>query len=227
MKTKLVVWVGAAAGLAVAAAGVGQPEKKAPAAKPADAAKAPAAQPDKTPGGAGQPGGMSPEMMKQMQEMMKDAAAPGPEHQQMAKKAGDWTTKTKFSMPGMPAEETTGTAKISMILGGRFLVEDSKGTMMGQPFEAHKLVGYNKATREYEGIWAYTMGTSLMNLTGTSEDGGKTVNYKASYAEAPGPKETLSITCKSIDDDHFTVTLSDAGGQTGGATMETTYERKK
>ena len=45
---------------------------------------------------------------------------PGPEHQQMASMTGEWNAAVKMWMaPGAPVNESTGTAKFRMILGGR------------------------------------------------------------------------------------------------------------
>jgi hypothetical protein len=234
--------------LAAAAGGValaqpsgqpGQPKSAPPAKSPAatqptkPAAPAAPAKPTDKPGAA-QPGqGMpSPEEMKQLQQAMEDAAKPGPEHEALAKRVGEWTTSTRFDMGGgAPPMSSAGTAKISMILGGRFQVEDAEGTMMGQPFTSHKMLGYNKASKKYEGVWTYTMNTSMMMLSGTPTEGGKVVQYDATVTEAPGAPERLWITATSIDDDHFTVKLSmqSPDGKEGepGGVMETTYTRKK
>jgi len=56
------------------------------------------------------------------------SAMPGPAHKQLAKRAGEYTTVTKFTaQPGATPVDSTGTAKISMILDGRFLLEEDAG----------------------------------------------------------------------------------------------------
>jgi hypothetical protein len=238
MKTRPVLTVLA---LAAAAGGVAlaqQPSAQPGQAKPPPKAPAPA-QPTKprAPAApakpeAAQPGMPSAEEIQQMQAAMAEAGKPGPEHEALAKRAGEWTTTTRFDMgEGQPAMTSTGTAKISMILGGRFQVEDGEGTMMGQPYTSHKMLGFNKATRKYEGVWTYTMSTGMMTMSGASTDGGKTTQYEATVTEAPGAPEHFWITVTNTDDDHFTVRLSmqSPDGKQGqpGAVMETTYTRKK
>jgi hypothetical protein len=157
------------------------------------------------------------------------SATPGAEHSSLAKLAGDYTTATKFFMqPGATPAESTGTAKLSMTLDGRFLVEDDTGTFMGQSIKGFKMVGYNNASKRYEGVWTYTMATGIMTLNGTSTDGGKTLNFVASFDGEGGKKETLQIVMKQTDDDHFVVELSGKlpDGKPGPR-LVTTYSRNK
>src|SRR6516165_6690620 len=63
-----------------------------------------------------------------------NVATPGPIHKEMAKRAGEYTTHSKFSFkPGAPAQETDGSSKLTMILGGRYLQDEHMGTLLGMP----------------------------------------------------------------------------------------------
>ncbi len=56
------------------------------------------------------------------------SAMPGPAHKQLAKRAGEYTTVTRFTaQPSATPVDSTGTAKISVILDGRFLLEEDAG----------------------------------------------------------------------------------------------------
>ena len=157
------------------------------------------------------------------------SAVPGAEHSSLAKLAGDYTTATRFFMqPNATAAESAGTAKLSMTLDGRFLVEDDAGMFMGQSIKGFKMVGYNNSSKRYEGVWTYTMATGIMTLNGTSTDGGKSLNFVASFDGEGGKKETLQIVMKQTDDDHFVVELSGKlpDGKPGPR-LVTTYSRTK
>jgi hypothetical protein len=172
--------------------------------------------------------GAAPSQEQKADTAGTNPAMPGPIHQQLAKRAGEYTAVSKFSIPGGPTQETKGTAKITSILGGRFLQEEFSGSMRGQAFTSIHLDGYNNVTKQYEASWIYTRGTAIMNLTGTSTDGGKTINYKATYVNDQGAKQTLEIIHRQIDDDHFVMELIGRNPDgSKGATMETTYTRKK
>jgi hypothetical protein len=195
-------------------------EKKEP---PKAEAGKPAAGAETKPAGAPR-GEMSPEMQAAMKAMM-----PGPAHQKLAKLAGEWTTKTKLVVGGAPAEETEGTAKSTMVMGGRFLHQEDSGTTMGMAFTSAKLMGYNVGSKKYEAVWTYTLGTNMMMMTGTSDDDGKTIKFIASFDNEIGVKETFNITYKIADDDHFTIVFDGGKMPDGspGPTMETTHTRKK
>jgi hypothetical protein len=165
-------------------------------------------------------------------DQMKSAmanAAPGAAHAGLAKLAGEYTTVTRFIMaPGAPAQESTGEAKLWMTLDGRFLSEDDSGTFFGQPTKGFKFLGYNNASKRYEGIWTYTMSTSIMSLNGTSNDGGKTINFVANYDDENGVKQQLAILMRQVDNDHLVVELnSKTPDGKPGPKLETTYTRKK
>jgi hypothetical protein len=155
---------------------------------------------------------------------------PGAVHKQMAKWAGDYTTSSKFyAKPGQPTgEETTGAAKISSYLDGRFLQEENSGKMLGQDFTGMHLYGYNNLSGKYEATWIYTGATGMMTMTGTSKDEGKTIEYTANYEQKTGTKVNLAVIVRHIDDDKFVVELTakNADGSKG-PTLETTYTRKK
>lgn len=156
-------------------------------------------------------------------------AAPGPPHARLASLAGEYTTVSKFYVqPGAPAMESTGEAKLSMTLDGRFLVEDNSGTFMNQPLKGFRLLGYNNASKQYEGVWTYTMSTAIMTLNGTAADRGRTINLAASFNGVGAAKEKLVVIMRLNDDDHFEVELS---GKTPvgkpGPRQVTAYARRK
>jgi len=173
-----------------------------------------ALQPENAPPAKGQPGNADLGMM------------PGDAHKQLAKMVGDWTTETTLDMGGPAMPATKGTAKVTSILDGRFFTEAGDGEMMDMKFASSKMIGYNNATEKYEAVWAYTMSTGMMTMTGISEDDGVTISFDASSEQSPGKRDAVKIVRKWIDDDHFTVELtSEAEGMKIG--MTTKYTRKK
>ena len=163
------------------------------------------------------------------QETEMSAANPGPAHQQLSKRIGNYQTVTKFTMqPGGSATESSGTAKITGALGGRFLLEENSGTFMGQAIAGLRLMGYNSATKQYEACWTYTMSTAILTLAGISSDNGKTVNLKGSFVGEGGVSQTLKVVTRQLDADHFVVDLigSTADGK-DGPVLSTTYTRIK
>jgi hypothetical protein len=161
---------------------------------------------------------------------MQDEAPekPGPQHEQLAKHVGEWTTATKIIMQGAPAMESKGSVTIKMTLDGRFLQESADDTMMGAPVQSLKFTGYNTGSGKYEAVWMWTMNTSMMTMTGSSSDDGKTITFDAGVEQAKGKRDKLEITQKDVDDDHFVVTIKGFDPDPAqNAVMETTYTRRK
>jgi hypothetical protein len=154
---------------------------------------------------------------------------PGPVHQHLASLVGEYTTVSTFHFkPGDPGRETKGSCKLTSILGGRFLMEDNSGSLLGQPTTSMHLSGYNEGSQQYEGTWIYTGSTSMMSLRGTSKDDGKTIEWTGTFTEAPGNEKTLYVTQHFIDADHFTSELYTKNPDgSKGPTLKTSYTRKK
>ncbi len=117
-------------------------------------------------------GGPGADPMPDMASMMA-YATPGEAHAELAKGEGKWNVAGKiFMAPGAPPMEMEATAEVSMILDGRFLVEEFHGSMMGMPFEGQLLLGYNNITKEYQSVWIDNFGTGLTWAAGPESEGG-------------------------------------------------------
>ncbi len=160
-------------------------------------------------------------------QALAEAAKPGLLHAQLMKRAGDYTTVETYSAPGVEPQQSTGTAKLKSILGGRFLEEENSGDSFGQPYAGLRLYGYNNGSKQYEAIWIYNGSTAFLVLDGTSDDSGKTVRYSGAFLGPGGEQQRLRVTITQQDDDHFTVKL--LGEAPGGAMsmLETVYTRTK
>src|SRR5262245_7586199 len=168
---------------------------------------------------------LAPIITVSAQEKKDDAPKLDAIHEHMAHCAGEYTTVTRFTMKaGDKPMESAGTAKITSVLGGRFLQEEGTGTMFNQPFKTVKFSGYNSGAERFEATWMYTGSTSIMSLTGTSSDGGKTINWVGTYEEKEGQKNTLYVETKHLGKDQIVVDMySKNPDGSRGPSMETTY----
>jgi hypothetical protein len=154
---------------------------------------------------------------------------PGPMQHELAKMAGDYTTSSTFrTKPGEPGIETKGSAKLTSVVGGRFLLEEGSGVMMNQPYTSIHLTGFNDGTGKFESTWIYTGSNGMMRLVGTAKGDGKTIDWTATADMPQGNTMTLYVVTQKLDDDHFTVELC-AKNPDGskGTVLETSYARKK
>jgi hypothetical protein len=115
------------------------------------------------------------EMMKKWQEVM----TPGEPHKALQAMAGTWDVEAKSWMagPGSEPSVTKGTAKMTMVLGGRFLQQEYSGEMMGMPFNGMGLTGYDNFKKKYISLWVDDMSTGMATMEGEMEKDGKTCTY--------------------------------------------------
>jgi len=147
----------------------------------------------------------------------------------LAKRAGEYTRTIRFlGQQGANGEPSTGTSKISVILNGHFILEENEDKVFGRPVTGMRIYGYNDASKQYEGVSMYTMSTAILMLTGTSSDGGRTVDFSGTTDSANGVKSALHARLRQVDDDQFVLTMSIVGAD-GKETPfnEITYQRKK
>lgn len=163
-----------------------------------------------------------------MMEMWKQMAQPGEPHKRLASLAGSWTTTTKEWMePGKPPTESTGTAEIKTLLGGRFIQQEFNGEMMGQSFKGIGIDGYDNMTKKYVTVWMDSMGTGMFFMDGTASSDGKTITLKGSHPEPGGGKMTHRAVWKLLDDNKTTFEMYGAHqDQKETKMMEIVYTRK-
>ena len=98
-------------------------------------------------------------------------AAPGPEHQRLQSLVGKWDQEIKvWPEPGKPAMTLKGTAENKMILGGRFLVSESKGNMGGMSVESTHITGFDRRHKKYTTIGLDTFGTYYVTAAGPYDE---------------------------------------------------------
>jgi hypothetical protein len=167
---------------------------------------------------------------KAMMEMMAKYSTPGEEHKKLEASVGTWDATVKMWMaPGTPPQESTGTAENKMALGGRFLEQHYEGTMMNQPFTGMGFTGYDLYKKQYVGTWIDSMGTAIMNTTGSADPSGKSFTFKGTMDDPmSGKKMNFKETMTMVDNDHQVFEMW-APGPDGKMfkTLEINYTRKK
>ena len=164
-----------------------------------------------------------------MMEAYARLAAPGEPHKLFSSSAGRWTTKTKSWMePGKPPMESTGSADMKMLLGGRFLQQEFTGEMMGQPYSGIGTTAYDNLRKTYVSMWIDTMSTGIFVMEGTASDDGKTITLAGQHDEPGGGHMTHRAVWKIVDNN--TQTFDMYGTETGGQemkVMEIIYTRNR
>lgn len=163
-----------------------------------------------------------------------DAAAmekmmPGPEHEVLAKRVGTWSVSTKIWMdPSQNPMESIGTAEFKLVMDGRFLHQEYKGEMMGMPFTGWGFDGFDRVTGKWTSFWIDSMSTSPTSLTGTSADGGKTIEFTGDMSDcASGTVVKTRWVATHSSDDESRVEMYVTHGDKEEKAMELVYKRKK
>jgi len=179
------------------------------------------------------PGGdpiQPPGMDAAMQEYMK-STMPGEHHKHLDQFVGKWNTVTKTWMAGPqgPATETSGTSEVKWVLGRRFLMEEHKGQLMGQPYEGIGLTGYDNYRNMYVASWTSNMGTVMLTMTGARNPKTGVFTY---YGEMDEPMlkvtgRTVKYVNKVVDNDKHVFSVVDLHAAEDYRVFEITYTRVK
>jgi len=161
-------------------------------------------------------------------EVYKKLATPGAPHKLLASMSGSWTTRTRAWMElGKPPDESAGVCEQKMILGGRFLLQECTGEMMGGKFNGIGYTGYDNHTRKYVSTWMDSMGTAIYFFEGPASADGRGFTQRCRYDDpVKGPMEWRSA-CTLVDE--TTIVFEMYGTVLGGTEekmMEMTYTRK-
>jgi Protein of unknown function (DUF1579) len=120
---------------------------------------------------------------EEMMAAMQKAAAPGPEHAVLKNFEGKWTTKVNMMMDPAHPEKSEGTSEGTLELGGRFVHVVHHGTMMGQPFEGHMLLGYDNLAKKYTSAWVDNSGTAIITYQGSYNAAKKALTMSARFTD--------------------------------------------
>jgi hypothetical protein len=166
-------------------------------------------------------------------EMMKAwaaAATPGEAHKKLEPFVGSFTVATKMWMdPAKPPDASSGTAESKWVLGGRYVEERVEGTAMGQPFSGIGYTGYDNYKKKYVGTWMDSMGTMIMNSSGTADASGKTFTSWSTIDDVITKKAVkVKGVATVVDADHHTYEMWSTGPDGKlFKSLEVQYSRKK
>jgi hypothetical protein len=159
------------------------------------------------------------------------AATPGEPHKMLAKGDGNWTAETTmWETEGAAPTTSTGESSNKMVLGGRYQMINFKGNMMGMPFEGMAITGYDNVKKKFVSTWIDNMGTGVMNMEGTWDEGSKSMTLNGTMLDpATGKTCNLKEVFTMVDDDHQTMEMWGPDMKTGKQfkNMEIKYTRKK
>lgn len=170
----------------------------------------------------------TPAMAASDEAMMK-AMTPGEPQKKLARLAGDWTFTNKVWMaPGQPPMESSGTMHGEVLMGGRYVEHTWKGAFMGQQFEGRGTEAYDNLAKMYVNSWVDNMGTGIMHMTGTCDEGVNSCTYTGEvWDPMTGKKTAVRQVITWMDDNNFKNEMYGPGPDgKEGKTMEIVAKRK-
>ncbi len=110
--------------------------------------------------------------------LLKQLATPGEHHRRLDALAGKWELAVKWrNTPDAKWAESKGVAEYKWVLGGRFLLEEFKYDMGGQPMEWLGIYGYDNFRKHYTTVWVDNMGTNTEFAEGQYDPKGGVFSY--------------------------------------------------
>lgn len=172
------------------------------------------------------PEGGMPDMDPAMIQKMMELATPGEPHKELAKMAGNWELDFKMRMsPDSDWIDAKGTSEIKPLLGGRYVMETVKFSMMGMPVEGINILGYDNNKQEYTSLWADTWSTWWQSTRGKETADG-TIEMKGTMVDVAGERPfRMVISTKS--DDHYETEMYDSIPPDGEVKMMTIVAKRK
>lgn len=91
----------------------------------------------------------------------------GPEHKQLESLVGAWDQEVKYWVqPGKPPMTFKGACQNRMILGGRFLLSESKSGVGAMAVESLVIIGFDRRHKKYTTVAFDTTGTYWVTAAG-------------------------------------------------------------
>jgi hypothetical protein len=134
-----------------------------------------------------------------MQKSM-ELASPNENHQRLETDfGGSWKYNMTSTMDGMTMTGS-GTSNSTMILGGRFIMMNAEGSMMGMNVKSMTIMGYDNAKAKYTMIGLDELGTYYITAEGDYDTVTKVYTLDGTYEEP---------VLKKIQDYRFIMDVSD------------------
>lgn len=177
---------------------------------------------------------------QEAQEMPPDMAAmyasaakytqPGEKHKKLEPYLGRWDVESTVSMG--PGNEMKSSMKVEIAwqIPGRFLEIESKGNLMGLPYQGFGLLGYDNFKQAFVSTWIDNLNTYKLDAQGNlGQDGTTLLMYGTLDEYLTGENDKpVKYVYRWKDADHFEFEVHDlAIGETNTCVITMNYSRAK
>jgi len=133
--------------------------------------------------------------------VFKNQSVPGAPHKLLERLEGSWNTRFEVWMgPGRAPVEGMGACEQKMILGGRYLLQEYRSKVGGEPYSGMNILGYDNVTKRYVSAWMNTMDTGIYLFEGTTATQDNSIVQECRHEDpVRGPMFWRTVT-RIIDD---------------------------
>lgn len=114
----------------------------------------------------------NPSDMAAIMERAQKFTQPGEHHAFLRRFLGSWDTELRFAMEGMNMPPETGSAEFSWLMEGRWLQQETEGTMFGKPTRWYSIIGYDNMKMSYVVTSVSSMDTAMNRAEGDLDPSG-------------------------------------------------------
>ncbi len=107
-----------------------------------------------------------------MMARAKAFTQPSEHHELLKRFIGTWDTELRLTSFGEEASVDKGTATFSWLMEGRWLKQESTGTVMGMPNQSFMILGYDNFKQSYVAVTVGTFDTAMITVEGDLDPGG-------------------------------------------------------
>lgn len=171
----------------------------------------------------------SPEDQEKARQAYAAAGAVTENHKLLHFYVGKWDVTTiMWEFPGAPGQTSQGSAEVFAILGGRFIMSQFSGTVMGAPFEGGQIDGYDNIRKKFQTLWIDSTSTAFFFLDGAYDPAAKAWTLTGRWADPMGGVSPVRLVNRIVGPDEY-VSEMWMGLPDGKEfkSMENRYVRKK
>jgi hypothetical protein len=124
-------------------------------------------------------------------------ANPGEHHKHLEPLIGTWNAACRFYMdgPDQPPQESAAVATNTWVLGGRFVQQQFRGSLLDQAFEGLGYWGYDNVSQKHISLWMDTMLTGVLHQAGSCDASGRTFTLSGSFFD---PATNTTVKDRSV-----------------------------
>jgi hypothetical protein len=169
--------------------------------------------------------------VKEAFQKWTEFATPGPRHQELARFVGTWDVEVSLAGGLQGGKAVRGTAEFSLSMNGRWLEQRVRGeALLGQPYEAFGLLGWDNFKKKYVSAWVDSTSTALTYAEGLPQDAKGDVRVlwgTADNFQTGTTGNVVKLVTRVVDASRFVMEVWDAGTTESGRLHGTfAYTRK-